>query len=233
MSKQCEYLHCTNLITGYGKKYCSLSCSSKEYQRTKSKRTKNCLYCGEPFILKRGDSRRKFCNSSCAASYNNKGVRRNFKGTNKYTKDPTYQPKHRKQREPLVCKVCGGTTLRKSALCSTECKKKHLVAGWLAGEIDGGMKSWGQVRTFVREYMLERAEYRCEGTDDRINDRCAETRVLQIDHINGDSTNSRVENLQVLCPTCHALTPTYGNKGNRTGKGRKERRALRNGFTEQ
>lgn len=87
------------------------------------------------------------------------------------------------------------------------------------------MKSWGQVRTFVREYMLQRAEGQCEGTDYRTDSRCTETRVLQIDHINGDSTNSKVENLQVLCPTCHTLTPTYGSKNN--GNGRKERQLLR------
>lgn len=32
---------------------------------------------------------------------------------------------------------------------------------------------------------------------------------LEVDHINGDNTDHRLENLRYLCPNCHALTNTY------------------------
>lgn len=32
---------------------------------------------------------------------------------------------------------------------------------------------------------------------------------LELDHVNGDSTDHRLENLRVLCPNCHSLTPTH------------------------
>ena len=32
---------------------------------------------------------------------------------------------------------------------------------------------------------------------------------LELDHINGDNTDNRIENLRYLCPNCHALTETY------------------------
>ena len=32
---------------------------------------------------------------------------------------------------------------------------------------------------------------------------------LEIDHINGDNSDNRIENLRYLCPNCHALTETY------------------------
>ena len=32
---------------------------------------------------------------------------------------------------------------------------------------------------------------------------------LHLDHINGDPTDNRLENVRALCPNCHALTPTY------------------------
>lgn len=32
---------------------------------------------------------------------------------------------------------------------------------------------------------------------------------LELDHINGDNEDNRLENLRILCPNCHALTTTY------------------------
>lgn len=32
---------------------------------------------------------------------------------------------------------------------------------------------------------------------------------LELDHINGDRYDNRLENLRVLCPNCHSLQPTH------------------------
>lgn len=32
---------------------------------------------------------------------------------------------------------------------------------------------------------------------------------LELDHINGDSTDNRLVNLRILCPNCHSLQPTH------------------------
>jgi hypothetical protein len=38
---------------------------------------------------------------------------------------------------------------------------------------------------------------------------------LHLDHVNGRSTDNRIENLRLLCPNCHSLTPTYCGKNKR------------------
>lgn len=35
---------------------------------------------------------------------------------------------------------------------------------------------------------------------------------LELDHIDGNSDNNTLSNLRLLCPNCHALTPTYRGK---------------------
>ena len=35
---------------------------------------------------------------------------------------------------------------------------------------------------------------------------------IELEHINGDHFDNRIENLTILCPNCHALTPTYRGK---------------------
>lgn len=35
---------------------------------------------------------------------------------------------------------------------------------------------------------------------------------LELDHINGDRHDNRLENLRILCPNCHSLQPTHRSR---------------------
>jgi 5-methylcytosine-specific restriction endonuclease McrA len=41
---------------------------------------------------------------------------------------------------------------------------------------------------------------------------------LELDHIDGDSSNNELSNLRLLCPNCHALTTTYRGRNIKTSR---------------
>ena len=59
----------------------------------------------------------------------------------------------------------------------------------------------------IRENILE---YTCSICN--IHEWCNQPISLQMDHINGNHTDNRLENLRLLCPSCHSQTSTYAGK---------------------
>ena len=153
-------------------------------------RVRYCLHCGKPIIG--GDSRKKFCNSSCAASYNNK-----LRKTKKH-----------------YCTNCG-KEIKRGKYCDNTCcfeyKGKQYIERWKNGE-ENGLKGKYGIATAVRKYIFQKNENKCECCGKSYVNPYTGLSVLQIHHLDGDCTNNKEENLQLLCPTCHAMTENFGSR---------------------
>lgn len=71
--------------------------------------------------------------------------------------------------------------------------------------------------TKLRNRLLKEGykEYKCENLECGLSEWYGKPIPLELHHINGDHNDNRLENLQMLCPNCHALTDTYCIKKNK------------------
>ena len=127
-----------------------------------------------------------------------------------------------------ICKYCGKEFViylsTSAKYCCTECsakgRKKETIDKWKSGE-HNGTKAF-TCASFVRDYMFEKANYKCEkcgwGEENPYTHRIP----LQIHHIDGNSLNNIEDNLQVLCPNCHSLTENFGSRNKNAPNGKSQ-----------
>lgn len=111
----------------------------------------------------------------------------------------------------------------------------QIVFGFSNGSWDAAVKR-GDVNVRPRalsleEILVENRPQTGRGTLKRklikngiFKDECSECGIstwmgkklsLQLDHINGQPKDNRLENIRLLCPNCHSLTSTYSGKNNK------------------
>lgn len=95
--------------------------------------------------------------------------------------------------------------------CEGEYKNNALIEKWKSGKISGCDVS-GNVREFLKRYLLEKNDYKCEKCGFGEVNQFTGLPILEIHHKDGDCFNNKEENLELLCPNCHHLTENFGSR---------------------
>lgn len=121
---------------------------------------------------------------------------------------------------------CVNPIRNSNKFCSSQCSAKHrqklLLDSYLDGTWDGSQKTSKFLSSTVKRFILERDNYSCVKCGfDTVHPDDGKP-VVEVNHIDGNSSNHKQENLETLCPNCHSLTPNY--RARNTGFGSEYRR---------
>jgi hypothetical protein len=164
------------------------------------KKTKEvvCLECSNN-IIDLSCRTRKFCSQSCSAIYNNKLRKKN-------------------NADLIICLNCGDEVLNKK-YCNVNCQKLYERKKIFERIENGDITLYEGT---YKKYLIYKYGNKCMSCGwSEINSVTGKV-PIQLEHIDGNSSNNNLNNLKLLCPNCHSLTPTFGalNRGN----GRKNRK---------
>lgn len=129
-------------------------------------------------------------------------------------------------KQTITCQHCGTIkqTSRHSSygkFCSNKCQQDHQYASFIERWLDGletGTVGKRGISAHVRRFIFDKYDNKCmqcgwctrHPDDGRL--------PLEVDHIDGNWENTTEENLRLLCPNCHSLTPTYKARNKKSSR---------------
>lgn len=176
-------LQCTSLIAGHYrkvKKFCSSSCSATFNNARKQKTKKVCLQCNCSYETQCKHS--KFCSQKCSSVHK------------------------RKESIEVVCEQCSNTYRKnKSKLkrsykhfCNNLCKKQYYKTNSHERGVYSNYNGRSSTSTY-RKLAFANYKHECYYCNySKFID------VLQVHHLDENRNNNSLENLRIVCPTCHS-----------------------------
>ena len=150
---------------------------------------------------------RKYCSKNCASINNN----------------------HKRKKEDINrCIKCNNIISRRNKFCNNTCHSEYNKK-IIFEKIENGSFSLENKYTesgWIKLYLINKYGEKCMMCDWNKKNLLTTRIPIQLNHIDGNSDNNKLNNVELLCPNCHSLTPNYGSLNN--GKGRLKRRLTRN-----
>lgn len=125
-----------------------------------------------------------------------------------------------KRKTISICKNCNtefhSEYSSNGYYCSNKCQIEYQYKSYISRWLEGFEKGWTSktrvLSDYIRKYLFELKGARCEvcgwnechSTDNKP--------LVEIDHIDGNAENCKLDNLKILCPNHHSMTLTFRNR---------------------
>lgn len=138
-------------------------------------------------------------------------------------------PSGKIRKKEKYCLNCGkelhkGQYKYCSSLCQQEYQRKEYIKKVNNGEESGLKKSGNttKISGSIRTYLFKKYDNKCQkcgwGEINPTTGKCP----LEIHHKDGNKAHNDLNNLELLCPNCHSLTPNYKYLNSQRFKGKFE-----------
>jgi len=122
------------------------------------------------------------------------------------------------------CLSCKGEINKNSKkYCSYQCQNDYQrmekVNLWLEGR-HNGMRGKTATAQWIKWYLIKENGEKCMECGWCEVNKFTGNIPIELEHIDGDFTNNKIDNLKLLCPNCHSLTPTYKGANKKGGRPR-------------
>lgn len=127
-----------------------------------------------------------------------------------------------KKLKSKTCEYCNKqytTSYHKGKYCSKDCDIKdkterkyesYLKNQYVYCEASKNMK-------FVKKHILKEQNNRCSICNN-LNEWNSKSIVFILDHIDGDASNNKRDNLRLICPNCDSQLDTYKSKNKNSAR---------------
>jgi hypothetical protein len=117
-----------------------------------------------------------------------------------------------------VCGYCKNPLLKRHQIkfCSNKCQADYqyhkYIELWKKGFKDGNRGIHTRnISGYIKKFLVEKFGNQCSSCGWNKKHPTTGNVPLEIDHQDGNSENNNENNLRLLCPNCHALTPSFKN----------------------